>query len=111
MPLEFQPLGAPLFSGDVAWADLAAVVGQPVTVVLTTFAAGAGTAWHHHDHPQVLVVGEGRGVLEFRDGALHELAAGAVRVVPPGAVHRHAAAPDAAMTHVSVSARQDTALD
>lgn len=103
-------LGPPLFLGAARWSDLAGAVGDvPVAVVLTTFEAGAGTAWHRHRNPQVLVVSGGAGVLELPDEVV-ELTAGDVHVVPGGVRHRHAAGAGTGMTHVSVSAAGDTEL-
>lgn len=108
--LVSRDLGPPLFRGTARWADLAGAVGDvPTAVVLTTFEAGSGTAWHRHRNPQVLVVSRGAGVLELPDGVV-ELSAGDVHVVPGGVRHRHAAAASTGMTHVSVSAEDDTEL-
>lgn len=108
--LPTADLGPPLFHGAVRWSDLAGAVGAtPAAVVLTTFEPGAGTAWHRHRHPQVLVVSRGAGVLELPDSVV-DLAAGDVHVVPGGVPHRHAAGASTAMTHVSVSVEGDTEL-
>ncbi|MEZ0165915.1 cupin domain-containing protein [Kineococcus sp. LSe6-4] len=110
--LPVVELGPPVFEGGARWTDLVALVqdgGGPRTVVLTTLDAGGGTAWHRHAHEQVLVVVAGAGELEFRDRR-RVLGPGDVVVVPPGLPHRHAAAPDQAVTHVSVTAVGDLEL-
>jgi quercetin dioxygenase-like cupin family protein len=101
-----------VFEGGARWTDLAALVqdgGGPRTVVLTTLDAGARTAWHRHAHEQVLVVTDGAGELELRDGR-RVLGPGDVVVVPPGVEHRHAAATGRSVTHVSVTAVGDLEL-
>ncbi|WP_380173129.1 cupin domain-containing protein [Kineococcus sp. DHX-1] len=109
--LPVVELGPPVFEGGARWTDLAALVtgeGERA-VVLTTLDAGARTAWHRHVHGQVLVVTGGAGELELEEGR-RLLGPGDVVVVPPGVVHRHAAAADQAVTHVSVSAAGDLEL-
>ena len=110
--LPVVELGPPVFTGPARWSDLAAAVGAPgpLAVVLTTFEAGSGTAWHSHAHPQVLVVTVGTGVLQQQEGPERVLGPGEVVVVPAGVVHRHAAGAGGAMTHVSVSVPGDLRL-
>lgn len=114
--LPVVELGAPVFSGGARWCDLGAAIGGegPRTVVLTTFDAGATTVWHTHRHEQVLVVTQGRGVLDLREGSgrvrVRELSAGETVVVPAGVEHRHRAPGETPMTHVSVTVAGDLDL-
>lgn len=110
--LPVVELGPPVFTGPARWSDLAAAVGGsgPLAAVLTTFEAGSGTAWHTHEHPQVLVVTAGTGVLEQRSERTRVMGVGEVAVVAAGVVHRHAAGGGEAMTHVSLSVAGDLHL-
>jgi len=72
-----------------------------------TFEAGARTAWHTHPAGQTLMVTEGRGLIQRWDGPLKELLPGDVVWIPAGVKHWHGAAPDSAMTHLSIQEQVD----
>ncbi|MFD9127030.1 cupin domain-containing protein [Kitasatospora sp. NPDC059571] len=65
------------------------------------FAAGARTVPHTHHNGQHLVIVDGVGVVAD-DKGVHVVRAGDVVSSPPGGWHWHGAAPDTAMTHVTV---------
>ena len=67
------------------------------------FAAGARTHWHVHVLGQTLVVTAGAGLVQRWDGAVEEIRAGDVVLIPPGVKHWHGASPYAPMTHVAIS--------
>lgn len=92
------------FTGDV-WIDPLAQGAEPsrVSVGAVHFSPGARTAWHSHKGGQILLVTEGRAWVRSRDGELKELTSGEVSVTPDGEEHWHGAAPDAFMTHISIT--------
>jgi quercetin dioxygenase-like cupin family protein len=93
-----------MFRGRVRARTLAEADDRAdLTVMATTFGAGAHTVWHTHDTDQLLVVTAGSGELEDESGRT-TLRAGDVVLVPRGRRHRHLAATDAEMTHLSVTA-------
>ena len=67
-----------------------------------TFEPGARSAWHTHPLGQALVVTSGVGRTQEWGGPVQEIKAGDVIVCPPGVKHWHGAAPNTAMTHLSV---------
>jgi quercetin dioxygenase-like cupin family protein len=93
----------PMFDGRVhaRTARQASAAGEQ-TVMATTFAPGAKTAWHIHEADQTLVVTAGKGALEDADG-VHPLSTGDVVTVARGRRHRHLAADDSPMTHLSIT--------
>ncbi|MBN9733494.1 hypothetical protein Ae168Ps1_0738 [Pseudonocardia sp. Ae168_Ps1] len=111
VPAEVRCDDLPLFDGPV-WTRIARRADAPggLTVMATRFAAGAGTAWHHHDSDQTLVLSAGRGAVEYADGRALALSPGDVVTVAAGERHRHLAGADG-MTHLSVTTLGDTHLD
>src|SRR3954465_10676999 len=67
-----------------------------------TFEPGARTAWHTHPRGQTLIVTSGVGRVQVEGGAVEEIRAGDVVVIPPGKRHWHGASPTTAMTHLAV---------
>ncbi len=72
-----------------------------------TFEPGARTAWHTHPLGQTLIVTSGCGRVQSRDGLMEEIRAGDVVWCPPGEKHWHGAAPNTAMTHISILEQVD----
>lgn len=92
------------FSGDVFIDTIASPEAPPgVMAISVHFTPGARTAWHSHDGGQTLYVTEGRGVVQSRGKARHELRAGDVHVTPDGEEHWHGATPDHFLTHLSLT--------
>ncbi|WP_172559408.1 (R)-mandelonitrile lyase [Vibrio fluvialis] len=69
-----------------------------------TFQAGARTAWHSHPAGQHMIVTQGEALTGTRDGKVIHFHAGESVWCPPGIDHWHGATPDAAMTHLVVTA-------
>ena len=67
-----------------------------------TFQPGARSNWHTHPVGQVLLVTEGVGRTGEWGKPVQEIRAGDVIVCPAGVKHWHGAAPDSAMTHISI---------
>lgn len=89
-------------SGDV-WFEPVLPATDGTTIASVTFAPGARTFWHEHEHGQVLHVVTGRGLVCSDGGDPQVIEAGDVVWVPAGERHWHGAAPDSVMTHLAVS--------
>lgn len=66
------------------------------------FEAGARSAWHYHDHGQLLFVEKGRARTQKRGEAMREMGPGESDYTPPKVEHWHGAAPheDYVQVHV-----------
>ena len=74
-----------------------------------TFEPAARTNWHTHVFGQTLIITGGLGRVQRWDGPVQEVQPGDVIRIPPGVKHWHGAAPEAAMTHLSLVERADSA--
>lgn len=92
------------FAGDV-WIDrlVSRSEPSPLNVASVHFAPGARTAWHSHDGGQVLLVTDGRGLIQTRGEDMVDVRPGQVISTPDGEEHWHGAAPDHLMTHLSIT--------
>ena len=68
-----------------------------------TFEPGARTAWHTHPLGQALIVTAGVGRVQCEGKDVREVRPGDTVWFPPHLRHWHGAAPDVAMTHISVA--------
>lgn len=108
MPIEpKQPTvkgPAEWFTGDV-FIDPVVRATEPsrVNVSAVRFTPGARTAWHSHTVSQTLVVTDGVGLHQPRDGAVEQIRAGDVVVTAADIWHWHGAASDHYMTHLSIT--------
>ena len=67
------------------------------------FAAGSRLGWHTHlDGPQLLMMEDGKGRLQERDGPVIEMLPNEPFVTPAGVAHWHGAAPDEAGTQWNI---------
>ena len=66
------------------------------------FEPGARSNWHAHANGQLVLNEKGVGLHQIQGKPIQRLAAGDSVYVGPGVVHWHGAAPDAAMTQVSI---------
>jgi 4-carboxymuconolactone decarboxylase len=96
------------FTGSV-WVDPLFVPVEPTRAAGSnvTFSPGARTAWHTHPLGQTLVVTAGVGRVQTWGGPVEEIRPGDVIRIPPNTKHWHGAAPDSAMTHLSIVERLD----
>ncbi len=67
-----------------------------------TFEPGARTHWHKHSGGQILLVLNGEGRYQERNGEIRILNKGDVVRIPPQVEHWHGAAPGSWFTHISV---------
>lgn len=72
-----------------------------IELLVVSFEAGGRTRPHVHPVDQILHITAGRGIVADHAGR-RVVTAGDVVVVPAGEWHWHGAAPDSAMTHISI---------
>ena len=103
--VPFEPVDAKNFVGSARVKKLPMVDegGQSVIVYLVDFQPGARTNWHRHSAPQLLLVKEGRGLLQKWGEPVRAIAAGDAIAIEPNEKHWHGAAPGAGMAHFAVN--------
>lgn len=102
----FAPVDPANFVGTARVKRLPAIEGggaEPVIVYLVDFEPGARTNWHRHSGPQLLLIKEGRGLVQRWGDAVREVVAGDAVTIEPGEKHWHGAAPDSRMSHFAVN--------
>ncbi|MEO5739194.1 MAG: cupin domain-containing protein [Vicinamibacterales bacterium] len=77
--------------------------GQSVIVYLVEFEPGGRTNWHRHSASQLLLVKEGRGLVQKWGEPARPLAAGDAVCIEPNEKHWHGAAPGTKMAHFAVN--------
>jgi quercetin dioxygenase-like cupin family protein len=85
------------FTGDVYFDPIAE------GLVSVHFTPGARTAWHSHSLGQTLHVTAGEGRVQSRGEPVVTIRAGDTVHTPADEWHWHGAAPDRAMTHLSLA--------
>jgi quercetin dioxygenase-like cupin family protein len=108
--MEIQPKHEPtrgpaeMFTGEV-WIDPIARGRAPsrLAVNAVRFTPGARTAWHSHSDGQTLHVTDGEGRIQSRGEAIVAIHMGDTIHTPADEWHWHGAAPDGAMTHLSIT--------
>jgi quercetin dioxygenase-like cupin family protein len=73
-----------------------------VSTLRIRFEAGARTIWHTHVGPQLLLVEEGRARVQQQGSKFVDLKPGESIYLPPNVAHWHGAAPDSAVTMLSL---------
>jgi quercetin dioxygenase-like cupin family protein len=76
--------------------------GKDLSVARRHFEAGARSAWHSHDHGQLLLVEDGRMRTQKRGQAVRELGVGESDYTGPNVVHWHGAAPNQPLVQINV---------
>ena len=89
-------------SGQV-WFETAMPATDGTTIATVTFAPGARTFWHHHEHGQILQVVSGIGLVCPDGEEPQTIRPGDVVWVPAGERHWHGATPGSPLTHVAIS--------
>lgn len=100
----------PTFTGTV-WADPVLATDDGVVVNAVFFPPGGRTHWHRHERGQILIVTNGRGYVQVRDGDGAWIGTGDVVYFPPGEEHWHGAGPDSYLTHTAISLGSTDWLD
>ena len=103
--VRFEPADARNFVGSARVRKLPMVEdgGQSVIVYLVEFEAGGRTNWHRHTAQQLLLVKEGRGLVQKWGEPVRAIAAGDAVCIEPNEKHWHGAGPDAGMAHFAVN--------
>lgn len=103
--VPFQPADPKNFVGSARVKKLPMVEqgGQSVIVYLVEFEAGGRTNWHRHSAPQLLLVKEGRGLVQKWGEPVRAIAAGDAVCIEPDEKHWHGAAPETRMAHFAVN--------
>ena len=77
--------------------------GESVNVFLVEFDPGARTNWHRHSGSQVLLVKEGRGLVQKWGEPVRHIGVGDAVTIEPNEKHWHGAAPGTRMAHFAVN--------
>ena len=102
--VPFEPADPRNFVGNARVKRLPLVGGaQPVIVYLVAFEPGGRTHWHTHTAPQLLLVLEGRGLVQKWGEPMRTIGAGDAVTIEPNEKHWHGAAPDTNMSHFAVN--------
>ena len=104
-----QPADPLRFSGDATMARMD-LSGRPeLHMYRVAFQPSARTAWHAHSGMQLLLVIEGRCLIQKDGEPIQEVAAGGAIRIEAGERHWHGATADAPMTHLALNV--DAATD
>jgi quercetin dioxygenase-like cupin family protein len=103
--VPFEPVDVRNFVGSARVKKLPMVEGegQSVIVYLVEFEPGGRTNWHRHSAEQLLLVKEGRGLVQKWGGPIRMIGAGDAICIEPHEKHWHGAAPGTKMTHFAVN--------
>jgi quercetin dioxygenase-like cupin family protein len=103
--IPFEPVDPKNFVGSARVKRLPMVDegDQSVIVYLVDFEAGGRTNWHRHSAPQLLLVQEGRGLVQKWGEPVREILAGDAICIEPGEKHWHGATPSTRMAHFAVN--------
>ena len=77
--------------------------GQQVLVYLVEFDPGARTNWHRHSAPQLLLIKEGKALVQKWGEPIQRISAGDAVTIEPHEKHWHGAAPGTVMSHFAVN--------
>jgi len=100
----FEPADSKNFVGRARVKRFPLVQGnQPVIVYLVEFEAGCRTNWHVHSAPQLLLVKQGRGLVQKWGEPVQHIAAGDAITIDPQEKHWHGASADTPMSHFAVN--------
>lgn len=103
--MRFEPADPKNFVGSARVKRLPMVeeAGQSVIVYLVEFEPGGRTNWHRHSAPQLLLVKEGRGLVQKWGEPMRALGPGDAVCIEPHEKHWHGAAPETKMAHFAVN--------
>ena len=103
--LPFEPADPKNFVGSARVKKLPMVEDgrQSVVVYLVEFDPGGRTNWHRHSAPQLLLVKEGRGLVQKWGEPVRTIGAGDAIAIETNEKHWHGAAPQTKMAHFAVN--------
>jgi 4-carboxymuconolactone decarboxylase len=110
VPAGAEPARGPAsnFTGAVATdTPFRGTGGSKLGGARVTFQPGARSNWHTHPLGQLLLVTDGRGLIQEQGGRVRTIRRGDAVWTAPGVRHWHGAAPDSVMSHVAVSETVD----
>ncbi|HEV2128360.1 MAG TPA: cupin domain-containing protein [Thermomicrobiales bacterium] len=105
------PSSGEIFIGKVFSQQMVTDQNAPsLRVNSLTFEEGARNRWHRHSTEQVLIIMEGRGIVE-NESETFQVAAGDIVLIPAGERHWHGAEENASMTHLSILIPGELTID
>jgi quercetin dioxygenase-like cupin family protein len=75
---------------------------EPLAALQVNFSRGARTVFHVHDHPQILYVTKGKGIVATEKEEI-EVTEGTLVLFPAGENHWHGATKDSEFSHISIT--------
>jgi 4-carboxymuconolactone decarboxylase len=99
--VPFDPADPKNFVGQARVKRLR--MADTTMVFLVEFEPGGRTNWHAHSAPQLLLVNEGRGLVQKWGEPIFEVSAGDAITIEPNEKHWHGAAPSSRMAHFAVN--------
>lgn len=75
---------------------------EPLAAMQVNFNPGARTVFHVHDHPQILYVTRGKGIVATEKEEI-EVESGTLILIPAGENHWHGATKDSEFSHISIT--------
>jgi quercetin dioxygenase-like cupin family protein len=100
--IGFNKAPAEYFVGTAWIHSLVKHDGIEGNALRVTFEPGARNNWHYHPKGQILIVTEGKGLVQKKGEAIQVLLPGDVVVVKAHEVHWHGAAAESVFTHIAV---------
>jgi quercetin dioxygenase-like cupin family protein len=108
-PIPWEPADRKTFSGIARVKRLGGAGASPaVRAFRVAFEPGARTHWHVHSGPQILIVVEGRCLVQRWGDPVLTAEAGDVIHIPAGQKHWHGAGAAGPTTHVAVNVDAET---
>lgn len=102
--VPFEPADPRNFVGNARVKRFPLVEGDQIVIVyLVDFEPGGRTNWHTHTAPQLLLVTEGRGLVQKWGEAVREMRTGDAVAIEPDEKHWHGAAAGSRMAHFAVN--------
>jgi 4-carboxymuconolactone decarboxylase len=99
--VRFEPADPKNFVGQARVKRMPMAEGT--MVFLVDFEPGARTNWHIHTAPQLLLIHEGRGLVQKWGEPVVSVSAGEAITIQPNEKHWHGAAPSSKMSHFAVN--------
>ncbi len=79
-----------------------AKVPEPLSGLMVNFSRGARTVFHVHDHPQIIYVTKGKGIVATEKEEI-VVEPGTLVLFPAGENHWHGATKDSEFSHLSIT--------
>jgi quercetin dioxygenase-like cupin family protein len=97
------------FTGRASVTRMGTAGDSPlVKAFRVAFEPGARTHWHTHSGPQLLVVVEGRCLVQRWDAPVQVAEVGDLVHIAPGEKHWHGAGADGPTTHIAINVGAET---